>query len=78
MISTQPVADLQRPTSRIAWAAVSALGLGTVKFGRNRGVKYPSDDGFRLPSDREIETLLDTVLASGIDLLDTAPAYGSA
>ena len=78
MISTQPVADLQRPTSRIAWAAVSALGLGTVKFGRNRGVKYPSGDGFRLPSDREIETLLDTVLASGIDLLDTAPAYVSA
>ena len=29
---------------------VSALGLGTVKLGRNTGVKYPS--GFELPDDR--------------------------
>lgn len=57
---------------------MSALGLGTVKFGRNQQVKYPSGDGFRLPSDHEIEALLDTALASGINLLDTAPAYGSA
>jgi aryl-alcohol dehydrogenase-like predicted oxidoreductase len=78
MIRSQPVVALQRPTSRIGWSSVSALGLGTVKFGRNRGVKYPSGDGFRLPSDREIGTLLDTALASGINLLDTAPAYGSA
>ncbi len=78
MIRTQPVADLQGPTTGIGWPSVSALGLGTVKFGRNRQVKYPSGDGFRLPSDREIETLLDTALASGINLLDTAPAYGSA
>lgn len=78
MIRTQPVADLQRPHNGIGWPSVSALGLGTVKFGRNREVKYPSGDGFRLPSDHEIETLLDTALASGISLLDTAPAYGSA
>lgn len=78
MIRTQPVADLQRAASRIGWQSVSALGLGTVKFGRNQQVKYPSGDGFRLPSDREIEALLDTALASGINLLDTAPAYGSA
>ena len=78
MIRTQPVTDLQRPTSAIGWPSVSALGLGTVKFGRNRQVKYPSGDGFRLPGDQEIETLLDTALASGINLLDTAPAYGSA
>ena len=36
---------------------VSCLGLGTVKFGRNQGVKYP--EGFELPSDREITALLD-------------------
>jgi aryl-alcohol dehydrogenase-like predicted oxidoreductase len=32
---------------------VSSLGLGTVKFGRNQEVKYPT--GFSLPVDRAIE-----------------------
>lgn len=53
------------------------LGLGTVKIGRNRGVKYPGGEGFALPSDREVEALLDTALSLGINLLDTAPAYGT-
>jgi len=55
---------------------VSPLGLGTVKFGRNTGVRYPS--GFDLPSDRDIEELLDLSREAGINLLDTAPAYGTA
>ena len=54
---------------------VSCLGLGTVKFGRNQEVKYPT--GFALPVDRAIESLLDVARESGINLLDTAPAYGS-
>ena len=54
---------------------VSCLGLGTVKFGRNREVKYP--EGFELPSDREITALLELARDAGINLLDTAPAYGS-
>lgn len=54
---------------------VSCLGLGTVKFGRNEEVKYP--EGFELPSDREISALLDLAREAGINLLDTAPAYGS-
>lgn len=54
---------------------VSPLGLGTVKFGRNTGVKYPSS--FDLPSDEQIVELLDTARSLGINLLDTAPAYGS-
>lgn len=54
---------------------VSALGLGTVKFGRNTGVKYPS--GFDLPSAAEISELLAVARDLGINLLDTAPAYGS-
>lgn len=54
---------------------VSCLGLGTVKFGRNEEVKYPV--GFSLPSDREIEKLLDIASEEGINLIDTAPAYGS-
>lgn len=54
--------------------AVSPLGLGTVKFGRNQGVKYPQ--GFELPSDREIQQLLGLASDLGINLIDTAPAYG--
>lgn len=54
--------------------AVSVVGLGTVKFGRNTGVKYPQT--FHLPSDEEIRTLLATAQSLGINLLDTAPAYG--
>lgn len=54
--------------------AVSPLGLGTVKFGRNQGVKYP--EAFALPSDREVRDLLALAFDLGINLLDTAPAYG--
>jgi len=54
---------------------VSALGLGTVKFGRNQAVKYPS--GFSLPDDQQIRNLLARARELGINLIDTAPAYGS-
>lgn len=54
---------------------VSMLGLGTVKFGRNQGVKYPTS--FALPTDKEIENLLAVATGLGINLLDTAPAYGT-
>jgi len=54
--------------------AVSRLGLGTVKFGRNTGVKYPVQ--FKLPTDDEIKQLLSIAADLGINLLDTAPAYG--
>lgn len=53
---------------------LSALGLGTVKFGRNQAVKYP--DSFELPSEREARTLLDLARDLGINFVDTAPAYG--
>lgn len=54
---------------------VSPLGLGTVKLGRNQGVKYPHS--FRIPDDREARQLLDLARDLGINLLDTAPAYGN-
>lgn len=57
---------------------VSRLGLGTVKFGRNTGVKYPGGDGFTLPDDKTINDILDLSLDLGMTLLDTAPAYGVA
>lgn len=55
--------------------SVSALGLGTVKFGRNQSVKYPT--AFDLPSDEAILQLLDLAREEGLNLLDTAPAYGT-
>lgn len=54
---------------------VSKLGLGTVKFGRNTGVKYPKQ--FKIPDDSTIKQLLNTAKELNINLLDTAPAYGS-
>jgi len=53
---------------------LSPLGLGTVKLGRDRGVKYPQD--FIIPDDRAAKALLDQARALGINLIDTAPAYG--
>lgn len=53
---------------------VSVIGLGTVKFGRNEGVKYKN--AFTLPTDQEIKNLLAVASDLGINLLDTAPAYG--
>ena len=54
---------------------VSRIGLGTTKLGRNTDVKYPK--AFALPSDKQIDELLDTALRSGVNLIDTAPAYGA-
>lgn len=54
---------------------VSALGLGTVKFGRSSLVKYPRE--FVIPDDRTLSNLLALARDLGINLLDTAPAYGT-
>lgn len=54
---------------------VSKIGLGTVKFGRNQGLKYPS--AFELPSDQALDELLNGAAELGINFLDTAPAYGT-
>ena len=54
---------------------VSALALGSTKFGRREGVKYPND--FALPSDGQLADLLALAKDQGINLVDTAPAYGS-
>ncbi len=55
--------------------AISEIGLGTVKFGRNTGVKYPA--GFSIPGDHTLAELLDQARSLGINYLDTAPAYGT-
>lgn len=51
------------------------LSLGTVKFGRNTQVKYPNK--FKLPEDKTISELLDIAISNKVNVLDTAPAYGS-
>lgn len=53
---------------------VSRLGLGTVKFGRNTGVKYPRS--FELPTEDFLADLLSLAKDNGINMLDTAPSYG--
>jgi aryl-alcohol dehydrogenase-like predicted oxidoreductase len=55
--------------------SVSALGLGTVKLGRDQGVKYPHD--FSIPDDKSAAELLAQARDLGINLIDTAPAYGN-
>ncbi|MCE3237668.1 MAG: yhdN [Gammaproteobacteria bacterium] len=54
---------------------VSRIGLGTVKFGRNTKINYP--EAFSLPSDDTILALLNCAQELGVNLLDTAPAYGT-
>ena len=54
---------------------VSPLGLGTVKLGRNQQVKYPHP--FEIPDDDAVVALLSLAQELGVNLLDTAPAYGN-
>ena len=65
--------DLHRPLGSTG-LLVSPLGLGTVKLGRDQGVKYPN--GFQIPDDDEARMLLKLARDLGINLIDTAPAYG--
>jgi aryl-alcohol dehydrogenase-like predicted oxidoreductase len=58
---------------------VTVLGLGTVKLGRTRGLKYPGAQiGAELPTDDAATSLLRTAAELGVTLIDTAPAYGVA
>lgn len=66
--------DLHRPLGTTG-LRVSPLGLGTVKLGRDQQVKYPT--AFRIPNDQEAANLLAQAQDLGINLLDTAPAYGN-
>jgi aryl-alcohol dehydrogenase-like predicted oxidoreductase len=65
---------VSRPLGR-SGVNIAPIGLGTVKLGRNTDVKYPA--AFDLPSDAQVEKLLETALDLGVNLIDTAPAYGS-
>ena len=54
---------------------VSLLGLGTLKLGRDRQVRYPRS--FELPDDDQAAALIERARDLGVNLLDTAPAYGN-
>lgn len=54
--------------------AVSPIGFGAFKIGRNQGIKYAQ--GYELPSPAAVGALLDGVVDLGINYIDTAPAYG--
>lgn len=66
--------DFHRPLGSTG-LQVSPLGLGTVKLGRDQGVKYPA--GFTIPDDGQARMLLAQARELGINLIDTAPAYGN-
>ncbi len=63
----------QRPLGKTG-IHVSCLGLGTVKFGRTHNLRYA--EHFSLPDDAQLNQLLNVARECGINLLDTAPAYG--
>ena len=50
------------------------IGYGSMKLGRNQGIKYPQP--YDLPDDEACERLLNAVLDLGMTYIDTAPAYG--
>jgi aryl-alcohol dehydrogenase-like predicted oxidoreductase len=54
--------------------ALSPIGFGAFKIGRNQGIKYAQS--YELPDMRDVERLLNGVLDLGINYIDTAPAYG--
>jgi len=64
---------VSRPLGRTG-LVVSPIGLGTTKIGRNTDVQYAKR--FALPSDEQVRELLETSLRLGVNLIDTAPAYG--
>lgn len=63
----------RRPLGRTG-LTVSRVGFGAVKIGRNAKLRYPQ--AFDLPDPKEVGRLLHGVLDAGINLIDTAAAYG--
>lgn len=54
--------------------SVTAIGWGAFKIGRNQGAKYPTS--YDLPTEADSVALVRSVIALGINAIDTAPAYG--
>ena len=69
--------NLKRPFGQLD-ISTSPLGLGTVKIGRNKNIKNACGDGGHLPSPQDCLKLLSLAKDLGINVIDTAPAYGVA
>src|SRR5579872_2423253 len=54
--------------------AVSPIGFGAFKIGRNEKTKYSAP--YPLPDEQQVDRLLNGVLDLGVTHIDTAPAYG--
>lgn len=52
---------------------VSEIGFGALEIGRPWGL--PIEGDFTIPSERDVQALLDRALSLGINFIDTAPAY---
>ncbi len=55
---------------------ISPVTMGTATWGRNEALKNYGVSGRELPSDKNIESLVARCLELGINVFDTAPAYG--
>jgi len=64
---------VRRPLGKTG-LSVSPIAFGAFKIGRNEKIKYAQS--YPLPSEDETAKLLNGVLDLGINLIDTAPAYG--
>ena len=53
---------------------VSPISFGAFKIGRNQKTKYPGE--YELPSEQQVRDLFAKLFEMGINLVDTAPAYG--
>ncbi len=62
-------------TARWARPACGCRHWGSARSSRDQGVKYPN--GFTIPDDHAARRLLDQARDLGINLIDTAPAYGT-
>lgn len=65
----------QRNTISKTGVIVSPLGLGMVKLGRNTGLKYRNN--FKVTSNEQALDFLARSWDYGVNLIDTAPAYGN-
>ena len=63
----------RRPLGRTG-LNLAPVSFGAFKIGRNQGIKYR--EGYDLPTDDQSDAILHGVLDLGVNLVDTAPAYG--
>jgi aryl-alcohol dehydrogenase-like predicted oxidoreductase len=64
----------RRPLGRTGFA-ISPIGFGAFKIGRNQKTKYAA--AYELRSDAHVAELLNGLVDLGVNYIDTAPAYGT-